>query len=180
LATTLLLGVIKSSLNSDSFLSAASFQETTRVLTEAAIKGQVDYLRGLKENVVIGKLIPAGTGLAQRRHLAALAANSDAAASAVAENLTATAAAAEPRLAPVSDGGDGDGTTPVDFFGPDGPFGSTTGGSMTVEEFGSLGGGTVLGPNALDEAMAREQRLWPRRWIGWMTAENRREFTPIR
>jgi len=73
LGTTLLLGLIKASLTTDSFLSAASFQETTRVLTEAAITGKVDYLRGLKENVVIGKLIPAGTGLAQRRLLAAAA-----------------------------------------------------------------------------------------------------------
>lgn len=57
-----MLGITKSSLQTDSFLSAASFQETTRVLTEAAIKGSTDYLRGLKENVIIGKLIPAGTG----------------------------------------------------------------------------------------------------------------------
>ena len=58
-----LLGITKASLATDSFLSAASFQETTRVLTEAAIKGKVDPLMGLKENVIIGKLIPAGTGL---------------------------------------------------------------------------------------------------------------------
>jgi DNA-directed RNA polymerase subunit beta' len=57
-----LLGITKASLNTDSFLSAASFQETTKVLTEAAIKGKVDDLIGLKENVIIGKLIPAGTG----------------------------------------------------------------------------------------------------------------------
>ena len=57
-----LLGITKASLATDSFLSAASFQETTRVLTEAAIKGKVDPLMGLKENVIIGKLIPAGTG----------------------------------------------------------------------------------------------------------------------
>ena len=60
-----MLGITKSSLETDSFLSAASFQETTRVLTEAAIKGKVDELRGLKENVIIGKLIPAGTGAKQ-------------------------------------------------------------------------------------------------------------------
>ena len=65
-AATVLLGITKASLNTDSFLSAASFQETTRVLTEAAITGKVDYLRGLKENVVIGKLIPAGTGIEKR------------------------------------------------------------------------------------------------------------------
>src|SRR5256714_256332 len=62
-AQTVLLGLIKAALNTASWLSAASFQETTRVLTEAAISGKVDRLRGLKENVIIGKLIPAGTGL---------------------------------------------------------------------------------------------------------------------
>ncbi len=60
--TPLLLGITKASLNTDSFISAASFQETTRVLTEAAIEGKSDWLRGLKENVIIGRLIPAGTG----------------------------------------------------------------------------------------------------------------------
>ena len=60
----LLLGITKASLSTDSFISAASFQETTRVLTEAAISGRVDYLRGLKENVIVGRLIPAGTGMA--------------------------------------------------------------------------------------------------------------------
>ena len=59
----ILLGITKASLATESFLSAASFQETTRVLTEAAVKGKVDDLIGLKENVIIGKLIPAGTGL---------------------------------------------------------------------------------------------------------------------
>ena len=59
----LLVGITKASLSTDSFISAASFQETTRVLTEAAIEGKVDYLRGLKENVIMGKLIPAGTGM---------------------------------------------------------------------------------------------------------------------
>jgi DNA-directed RNA polymerase subunit beta' len=61
-AVPVLLGITKASLETDSFLSAASFQETTRVLTEAAINGKVDHLRGLKENVIIGKLIPAGSG----------------------------------------------------------------------------------------------------------------------
>ena len=61
--TQLLMGITKASLATDSFLSAASFQETTKVLTEAAIKGKEDHLTGLKENVIIGKLIPAGTGL---------------------------------------------------------------------------------------------------------------------
>ena len=60
---TVLLGITKASLQTESFLSAASFQETTKVLTEAAIKGKVDHLLGLKENVIIGKLIPAGTGM---------------------------------------------------------------------------------------------------------------------
>ena len=62
-AKPILLGITKASLSTDSFISAASFQETTRVLTEAAISGKVDDLRGLKENVIVGRLIPAGTGL---------------------------------------------------------------------------------------------------------------------
>jgi DNA-directed RNA polymerase subunit beta' len=66
-AQTVLLGVTKASLNTSSFLAAASFQETTRVLTEAAINGSKDHLIGLKENVIIGKLIPAGTGAEARR-----------------------------------------------------------------------------------------------------------------
>ncbi len=65
----ILLGITKASLATDSFLSAASFQETTRVLTDAAIKGKVDHLVGLKENVIIGKLIPAGTGMKYYRNL---------------------------------------------------------------------------------------------------------------
>jgi DNA-directed RNA polymerase subunit beta' len=60
----MLLGITKASLSTESFISAASFQETTRVLTEAAISGKLDKLRGLKENVIVGRLIPAGTGLA--------------------------------------------------------------------------------------------------------------------
>ena len=59
-----LLGITKASLATESFISAASFQETTRVLTEAAVRGTRDTLRGLKENVIVGRLIPAGTGLA--------------------------------------------------------------------------------------------------------------------
>ena len=66
--TQLLMGITKASLATESFLSAASFQETTKVLTEAAIKGKVDHLVGLKENVIIGKLIPAGSGLAVYRN----------------------------------------------------------------------------------------------------------------
>ena len=60
-----MLGITKASLATESFLSAASFQETTRVLTEAAIKGKIDPLLGLKENVIIGKLIPAGSGMSE-------------------------------------------------------------------------------------------------------------------
>ena len=63
----LLLGITKASLSTESFISAASFQETTKVLTEAAISGKTDYLRGLKENVIIGQLIPAGTGVEKYR-----------------------------------------------------------------------------------------------------------------
>ena len=69
IAKRILLGITKASLATDSFLSAASFQETTRVLTEAAIKGKVDPLLGLKENVIIGKLIPAGTGLKRYKNI---------------------------------------------------------------------------------------------------------------
>ncbi len=69
IAEPLLLGITKASLSTDSFISAASFQETTRVLTEAAISGRVDYLRGLKENVIMGRLIPAGTGMKYYRNV---------------------------------------------------------------------------------------------------------------
>ncbi len=65
----LLLGITKASLSTESFISASSFQETTKVLTEAAISGKVDHLRGLKENVIMGRLIPAGTGLPHYKHL---------------------------------------------------------------------------------------------------------------
>ena len=66
-----LLGITKASLTTNSFISAASFQETTRVLTEASVTGKVDYLRGLKENVVVGRLIPAGTGMEFHDQMAA-------------------------------------------------------------------------------------------------------------
>jgi DNA-directed RNA polymerase subunit beta' len=68
-AKPMLLGITKASLATDSFLSAASFQETTRVLTDAALKGKVDTPLGLKENVIIGKLIPAGTGLSRYHNI---------------------------------------------------------------------------------------------------------------
>ena len=67
--TQIIMGITKASLATESFLSAASFQETTRVLTDAAIKGKVDHLVGLKENVIIGKLIPAGSGLDMYRSM---------------------------------------------------------------------------------------------------------------
>ena len=68
-----LLGITKASLETNSFLSAASFQETTRVLTDAAIRGKEDHLLGLKENVIIGKIIPAGTGMFRYRNIEPLA-----------------------------------------------------------------------------------------------------------
>ena len=66
---SVLLGITRASLSTESFISAASFQETTRVLTDAAIQGKVDYLLGLKENVIIGNRIPAGTGMKEYRNL---------------------------------------------------------------------------------------------------------------
>ncbi len=63
----LMLGITKASLSTESFISAASFQETTKVLTQAAIEGKIDHLRGLKENVIMGRLIPAGTGISKYR-----------------------------------------------------------------------------------------------------------------
>ena len=68
-AKPVILGITKASLETESFLSAASFQETTRVLTDAAVKGKVDKLMGLKENVIIGKLIPAGTGMTRYNNI---------------------------------------------------------------------------------------------------------------
>jgi DNA-directed RNA polymerase subunit beta' len=66
------LGITKASLITDSFISAASFQETTKVLTQAAVAGKVDNLKGLKENVIMGRLIPAGTGLSKYKQLSLL------------------------------------------------------------------------------------------------------------
>ena len=76
-ARPILLGITRASLKIDSFFAAASFQETTRVLTDAAIKGEIDQLRGLKENVIIGHLIPAGTGMKQYRQLKLFDAEND-------------------------------------------------------------------------------------------------------
>jgi DNA-directed RNA polymerase subunit beta' len=72
IAEALLLGITKASLSTESFISASSFQETTKVLTEAAINGKTDDLRGLKENVIMGRLIPAGTGLPAYKRLSVL------------------------------------------------------------------------------------------------------------
>jgi DNA-directed RNA polymerase subunit beta' len=83
--SNLLLGITKASLSTDSFISAASFQETTRVLTEAAIMGKRDALRGLKENVIVGRLIPAGTGMAYHQARKAKDAMDDAERRAIAE-----------------------------------------------------------------------------------------------
>jgi len=73
----LLLGITKASLSTQSFISSASFQETTRVLTEASVLGMVDHLRGLKENVIIGHLIPAGTGMSKYKGVEVVAADED-------------------------------------------------------------------------------------------------------
>ncbi|MFN4327169.1 MAG: DNA-directed RNA polymerase subunit beta' [Azonexus sp.] len=91
----MLLGITKASLSTDSFISAASFQETTRVLTEAAIMGKRDELRGLKENVIVGRLIPAGTGLAYHRSRKAQAAGEDQAADRVIEEVAGESATQE-------------------------------------------------------------------------------------
>jgi DNA-directed RNA polymerase subunit beta' len=93
----LLLGITKASLSTDSFISAASFQETTRVLTEAAINGAVDNLRGLKENVIVGRLIPAGTGLEYYRNVQ-LSPELEEAAARVQQEVTAEQEAAEREL----------------------------------------------------------------------------------
>jgi DNA-directed RNA polymerase subunit beta' len=92
-----LLGITKASLSTDSFISAASFQETTRVLTEASINGAVDNLRGLKENVIVGRLIPAGTGLEYYRNVQ-LSPELEEAAARVQQEVTAEIEAAEREL----------------------------------------------------------------------------------
>ncbi|MGB9258478.1 MAG: DNA-directed RNA polymerase subunit beta', partial [Candidatus Korobacteraceae bacterium] len=93
----LLLGITKASLSTDSFISAASFQETTRVLTEASIQGAVDHLRGLKENVIVGRLIPAGTGMEYYRNVR-LSQEMEEAAQKVQEEVTAAYEEAERAL----------------------------------------------------------------------------------
>ncbi len=98
----LLLGITKASLSTDSFISAASFQETTRVLTEASIMGKVDHLRGLKENVIVGRLIPAGTGLAYHKAVKAREEAEAAEARALAEEAVAAQAAEASEAAALS------------------------------------------------------------------------------
>src|SRR5690606_33286751 len=93
--SNVLLGITKASLSTDSFISAASFQETTRVLTEAAIMGKRDELRGLKENVIVGRLIPAGTGLAYHQARKAKDAMDEAERRAIADAEAAELAATE-------------------------------------------------------------------------------------
>jgi DNA-directed RNA polymerase subunit beta' len=104
-ASPVLLGITKASLQTRSFISAASFQETTRVLTDAAVQGKYDSLDGLKENVIVGRLIPAGTGGALRR-LKAIATRQDTDAAAVAE--------AEMEALPAAITGDGVFSTPAE------------------------------------------------------------------
>ena len=110
----MLLGITKASLSTDSFISAASFQETTRVLTEAAIMGKRDELRGLKENVIVGRLIPAGTGMAFHEARKAKEAMDDAERRAIAlqeaEELAAAQSRAVTRRRPRRDGGERHGT----------------------------------------------------------------------
>jgi len=96
-AEALLLGITKASLSTESFISAASFQETTKVLTEASMWGKVDHLRGLKENVIVGRLIPAGTGMEYYRNVR-LAPELEQAAAKVQEEVSAEYAAAERAL----------------------------------------------------------------------------------
>ncbi|MDR7380457.1 DNA-directed RNA polymerase subunit beta' [Rhodoferax ferrireducens] len=104
--TNLLLGITKASLSTDSFISAASFQETTRVLTEAAIMGKRDELRGLKENVIVGRLIPAGTGMAYHQARLAKDLMDDAERRAIAESEAAELAGAQEATA-LSESGEG-------------------------------------------------------------------------
>jgi DNA-directed RNA polymerase subunit beta' len=104
----LLLGITKASLSTESFISAASFQETTRVLTEASIQGAVDHLRGLKENVIVGRLIPAGTGMEYYRDVR-LSPELEEAAAKVQEEVSAAYEEAERALELLRQEGDGEG-----------------------------------------------------------------------
>ena len=126
-----LLGITKASLSTDSFISAASFQETTRVLTEAAVRGTRDSLRGLKENVIVGRLIPAGTGAGMNR-LRVAASSRDAALRAqqrkLQEALIAPNSAEEEHAAELKQG-------PEAAIGDD-PIGAMEHSPETVEDFG--------------------------------------------
>jgi DNA-directed RNA polymerase subunit beta' len=104
LAEPLLLGITKASLSTESFISAASFQETTKVLTEASMWGKVDHLRGLKENVIMGRLIPAGTGMARYQNIGI---QIDAPEELLEGPAEETSAEAEAVAAPVADAGVG-------------------------------------------------------------------------
>jgi DNA-directed RNA polymerase subunit beta' len=104
LAEPLLLGITKASLSTESFISAASFQETTKVLTEASMWGKVDHLRGLKENVIMGRLIPAGTGMARYQNIGI---QIDAPEELLEGPVEETSAEAEAVSAPVADAGVG-------------------------------------------------------------------------
>ena len=128
-----LLGITKASLATDSFLSAASFQETTRVLTEAAIKGKVDPLIGLKENVIIGKLIPAGTGMPRYKEIDIESAYDDAPISIAAEAIRTGAARAD-----AVRGETGAGGVMAGLFGAAGSFG--TAGVIDDEDEDGYGG----------------------------------------
>ena len=101
----MLLGITKASLSTDSFISAASFQETTRVLTEAAISGKTDDLRGLKENVIVGRLIPAGTGLGHYTRAEVLSQGADEAPVAVEEPLVDDAGDSDPGAEEIAQAG---------------------------------------------------------------------------
>jgi DNA-directed RNA polymerase subunit beta' len=106
-AQPVLLGITKASLSTDSFISAASFQETTRVLTEAAISGKTDDLRGLKENVIVGRLIPAGTGLNSYTRVEVLTPGGEAV------KPLDSVLSFDPPLGDAADAGEGDGTVAV-------------------------------------------------------------------
>jgi len=124
-----LLGITKASLQTRSFISAASFQETTRVLTEAAVQGKIDTLTGLKENVIVGRLIPAGTGAGMNR-LRVAASSRDAALRASQkswqESLIAPQTAAEERAAELRQ--------PVQADTGDDPLGAVVGEDFTTED----------------------------------------------
>ncbi len=142
-AEPLLLGITKASLSTESFISAASFQETTRVLTEAAISGRIDYLRGLKENVIMGRLIPAGTGMEYYRNVRVAhdstmqdlqVEESDDTQSYIEQMVAATAGRALPQVAEEETLDDNE-TTEDDFLDADNFLGEEVAEELLVEEF---------------------------------------------